>query len=144
MAVAPVSTSSRCRVSESWWRNIADALKPWRMKLKITWYPSSLRLMCNDPVWLTLKKKHFLWTDTFTLNILALIRPTASNIAYLLLSLSLDLISPHLWGKNKLKCWQRLFFFLCRCVLMADIRGPLAFSWDDKHTHSMSKPLVPY
>lgn len=67
--------------------------------------------MCNDPAWLTLKKKDFLWTDSLTLNIVALIRPTASNIAYLLFRLSLDLISPHLWGKNKLKCWQWLFFF---------------------------------
>lgn len=137
MTGAADSTSSSC-VGEGWWREIASALKPWRMKLKITWYLSSPRLMCNDPAWLTLKKL-FLWTDSLTLNILALIRPTASNIAYLLFRLSLDLISSHLWGKkNKLKCW--LWLFSCCCVLMVDIWGFFAFTPDDKHNHSMSKP----
>lgn len=36
-------THRRYQLQLCWrWRKIADALKPWRMKVKITWYPTSL------------------------------------------------------------------------------------------------------
>lgn len=101
---------------------------------KITWYPLSSWLMRNDPAWL----KHTLVHKTLIvlLSMLPLITLTVSFIAN-----SPDLLSPWLCRKKELNynVGGDIFFFF-HCVLMVDIRGTLAFSWDEKRAHSVSKP----
>lgn len=85
-------------------------LAEWKISLKISWYPFSLWLTCNDSAWVTPRegKKGLLWTERLTLSphTTALITPVATNITYLLFKS--HIISP-LGKKNKLKCWQIFF-----------------------------------